>query len=277
MRKKFLLLAMVVITMFLSLSGCVFLKDDEMEELLIDSLNAVQTEDYEKLSFMLSEETRNQLNGSTAGFEDVHNFFQGTVSNVIMIKRSIQSNSYNGGPRILTKDFRYIVITSEGVYEAFLATTSSEEDSGITQFRIRHFTDSLLVGFAFQFNSVGSWVMLIFSLLVLAFRIISTVSAAKSNIKMKPLWIVLIWIAQSGFSITCLPNNFNFRIQLINAMFSGFQSFAGNGFLLTVLIPVGAILYWILRKRLIKPEPPKPGVHGQNDPPFNNEFGQFPQ
>lgn len=47
MKKKFLLLEMVVITVILSLSGCMFLKDDEMDALLIDSLNAVQAEDYE--------------------------------------------------------------------------------------------------------------------------------------------------------------------------------------------------------------------------------------
>ena len=268
---------MVVITMFLSLSGCMFLKDDEMDAVLTDALNAVQTEDYEKLSSMLSEETREKLNGSTAPFEDMHKIFQGTVTSSIALGRSIQSNSYNGGPRILTKAFRYTVTTSEGTYEVLLTIVSSAEDSGITQFQIAPQAASLLGGIVPQLNSVGSWVMLVFSLLVLVFRIISTVSAAKSNIKMKPLWIALIWLAQSGFSLTCSPRNFNFSMQLINPMFSAFQSFAGNGFSLTFLIPIGAILYWILRKKLTKPEPPKPGMYGQNYPPLNNEFGQFPQ
>lgn len=83
----------------------------------------------------------------------MYNFLHGTVSNVILIKRSIQSNFYKGGPRILTKDFRYIVITNEGVYEASLTTMSSEEDSGITQFRIRHFTVPL--SFVLLFNLIA--------------------------------------------------------------------------------------------------------------------------
>ncbi len=259
---------MVIVMVLLSFSGCMFLKDDEMDALLTEALNAVQAEDYDKLTSMLSEGAREQLNGSVVPFEDMHETFHGTVKNYMALGRNIQSNSYNGGPRVLTKAFRYTVTTSEGTYEVLLASMSSAEDSGITQFQITPRSASFMSSIFPQFNSAGSWLMLVFSLLVLVFRIVTTVSAAKSNIKMKPLWIALIWIAQSGFCITSTPYRFHFSIQFINIFFSGFQSLAGGGFSLTVLIPVGAILYWILKKKLTDTEPPKPNMYGQNNPPY---------
>lgn len=268
MRKKLLLLSIVIVMALLSFSGCMFLKDNEMDALLSEALNAVQAEDYDKLASMLSKGAREQLNGSVVPFENMHETFHGTVKNYMALGRNIQSDSYHGGPRVLTKAFRYTVTTSEGTYEVLLTVVSSAEDSGITQFQITPRSASFVSSIFPQFNSAGSWLMLVFSLLVLIFRIVTTVSAVKSNIKMKPLWIVLIWIAQSGFCITSTPNRFHFSIQLINAFFSGFQSLAGGGFSLTVLLPVGAILYWILRKKLTDTEPPNPNRYGKNNPPY---------
>lgn len=268
MRKKLLLLSIVIVMALLSLSGCMFLKDNEMDALLSEALNAVQAEDYDKLASMLSKGAREELNGSVVPFEDMHKIFHGTVRNYTAIERNIRSDTHRGELRILTKSSRYIVTTDEGTFEVLLSMVSSAENSGITQFQITPRSASFMSSIFPQFNSAGSWLMLVFSLLVLIFRIVTTVSAVKSNIKMKPLWIALIWIAQSGFCITSTPNRFHFSIQLINAFFSGFQSLAGGGFSLTVLLPVGAILYWILRKKLTDTEPPNPNRYGKNNPPY---------
>lgn len=270
MKKKCLLLALVVVTLLLSVCGCALGKDEAMDALLTEALTALQAEDYDKLTSMLSEDVREQLGGSTAPLQEMHDVFRGTLQSRRTTGWNVKSNFINGA-KVVTKEFSYSVTTDEGTYHVLLSTMSSAEDSGITQFQIAPQTAASPGNAFFQFFNAGSLAMLMFSLLVLAFCIITTVFAAKSNIKMKPLWIVLIWILQSGFTVTSTNQSFHFGLELIKVSFSGYRALPGGGFSLTVLLPVGAILYWILRKKLIQPDAPS-----QNNPPYYGP-GPFPQ
>ena len=90
----------------------------------------------------------------------------------------------------------------------------------------------------------------VISLLELTFMIVMLVDCCRHKMKLKALWIVLIILA--AFSAVIQVGN-GFSMHFNFNLFFGFTSFTSYGdgaFDLRIMVPIGAIIYLIMRKKL---------------------------
>ena len=94
-------------------------------------------------------------------------------------------------------------------------------------------------------------VLLLISALELAFVIWMTVDCAKRKIRKKALWIVIILLANVVFKLALTAGNISFNVAFLFGI-SSFSVPSAGGFAISISIPIGAIIWLIMRDR-IKP------------------------
>ena len=97
------------------------------------------------------------------------------------------------------------------------------------------------------------------SLAAIAFCIWMVVDCARRKLRYKALWIVLIFVSVI-FTLTIGGGNFNFNttLGLILSSSSLYTTSVSHALSLKLSLPIGAILYAVLRQRLTVTEPPAP-------------------
>jgi len=125
-------------------------------------------------------------------------------------------------------------------------------------------------------------VFLVFSLAVLAFCIWMIVDCVRRKVRYKALWIILILV---GFSLTVTLGGGNFHLNGTVGLVAATSTITLNAMtavsVTTVTVPVGAVIYFLLRRRLTTPavepempadewaadaEPPAPPQEDENKP-----------
>ncbi len=100
--------------------------------------------------------------------------------------------------------------------------------------------------------NLAQWGMIVFSVACIVFMLIMLIDCCKRKIKYKPLWIILILLGAVVFTVKASGNqlNFNFSIALLLFSYSYLQIFASGASVFRLVLPIGAILYLIFRKKL---------------------------
>ncbi len=106
------------------------------------------------------------------------------------------------------------------------------------------------------YAKIANIVLMILSLLTVAFTIWMIVDCARRRIAKKPLWIILILL---GFTLTVtVGQQFGFRFCV--GLFLMFSGAVADPSILSVTVklifPIGSLLYFFLRKRLTLSQPP---------------------
>ncbi len=130
----------------------------------------------------------------------------------------------------------------------FIRTTLVDGEEGIGGIFFNDITDfNATYG---VLATVANIALVGFSLLVIAFTVWMIVDCARRKIKKKPLWIILILLGVT-FSVT-MGKQFSLKFGL--GLFLTFSSVTADPSILSIIsklaIPVGAIIYFVLRKRL---------------------------
>ncbi len=103
-------------------------------------------------------------------------------------------------------------------------------------------------------NMVGAtpfqWAMILLNLVVVAVVVLAIVDCSRRNIKKKALWIIIIVLGMLLVGITTAEtgNRFNLGLGLFN--YSSLIVYGSGKTVLRLLVPVGAIVYFALRKTL---------------------------
>ena len=122
----------------------------------------------------------------------------------------------------------------EGLSAFYIAPDSSAKTSGVISVIAK-----MLIG--------------VLSIAVIIFTVLMIVDCAKRKIKLKALWIIIILLGISlGMSISGSNLSLNGFIGLMVSMSK--ISMAQGGFSIKLMIPVGAIVYFFVRKKLRAPE-----------------------
>ena len=101
------------------------------------------------------------------------------------------------------------------------------------------------------------WVLKGVSILVMAFSVWMIVDCAKRKIRKKPLWIILILFGISaGLTFGSAGFSTNFHVGLFISMSGAVVDPVLGSASMNLVVPVGALLYFALRKRLEKKEIP---------------------
>ncbi|MBQ7333208.1 MAG: hypothetical protein IJW38_02545 [Clostridia bacterium] len=119
-----------------------------------------------------------------------------------------------------------------------------------------HFTDITEFVEKTKVTENVNLILTLVSLLGLGFMIWMFVDCIKRSIKRKVLWAILIWV---GFavSVTLYAKSvgFDFRLAIPLSLSSMTANSASLSVTLTVAIPIGAIVYFFVRKKLPSPAP----------------------
>ena len=105
--------------------------------------------------------------------------------------------------------------------------------------------------------------LIVFSLAAMAFSIWMLVDCIKRKVSKKPLWIILILLGIK-LTLTMTPQNFKFNWAMgLFLKLSGVNAdIYSNVLTITCLIPIGAIIYFFVRKRITKKDPPPSVIEG---------------
>ena len=101
-----------------------------------------------------------------------------------------------------------------------------------------------------QGANIFQWAILAFSALSLAFSVWMLVDCCKRKLKYKALWLLLLIFGMMTFTLTFSEGNLDFRwfIGVIVFSYSYLQIYSTGAFVLKLVLPVGAVLYFVLRK-----------------------------
>jgi hypothetical protein len=251
MKKSVAAIIAVFLCVFI-LSGCVeSVKTPEQDKLMEDIFNSIENEDYdtakELMSGLISESDLDNALPQIAGY------VKGTIKEYKKIGYYYHV-SLNNDEKINTQTFTYNVKTDYDNYIIeMVLLQKGESDWSVYGYNVTKASESTAVsGSVIDFSNFDFFqlLLLLFSAGCLALIIVAIVKCAKSPIRRKALWIVLIILLQVGFSIAQSPSRFDISTMLFLGM-SSLYKYTNGGYALSVIIPLGAVLFLCLKKRLI--------------------------
>ena len=183
-----------------------------------------------------------------AGYEEIVGFFE-----------DIEKYSYELKPvgwEVATNDeiTTYTVtfdLSVDGVSKMMISSTFWQDNNDMLSFNIVP-ADMMSQKEATPYN-IG---FILFSLISIAFVVLMLIDCIKHNIKNKILWIIII-IVSIAFTVTIAQENFKFNFML-SILPVTFMIATGYQVSVTVSLPLGALIYLIMRKKLAITPPPPP-------------------
>lgn len=148
----------------------------------------------------------------------------------------------------------YEVATDKQEYAVMMILISNEPNVyEVNTFYVITAEEFRTNGAVINFNKLDmtQLLLLIYSAACFGLIIYAIIACAKSKIRLKGLWIVLIVLINSGISITNSVSLNSYKLILFNTDISSLRKYLDGSTILTVLLPIGAILFLCLKKRLI--------------------------
>lgn len=256
MRAKYLKTIFIILILVTILTSCKMLEKtidnietpegDKSLEILIGCLESHEYSELEDV--FLFDGTKQEFE---SGIKSIDKFYDGEMISYKKVGYHVNSNTM-GGETTNKIDYTYEVETTEDVYYVSIVMIGNKSNMYINGININ--TKS-----AAQAEVTPSWVgsnswqiiILVYSVLCIMFIIYAIVSCAKSKVRLKWLWIIGI-LVQCGISITIATNNFRFNVHVVYLGISRYLIYKNGAFVLTIVFPLVAFLFVILRKHLIK-------------------------
>lgn len=163
------------------------------------------------------------------------------------------NKSTNSGGQTTTLDLSYDVATDYEDYVVSMRLLQTGADSWeVVGFNVIRAAEFKVNGAIINFDDIDmvQVAMLLVSAAELALMIVAIVVCARSKVRRKALWIVLIVLLHTGLSLKLSPAGFNFNIWLVNVSLTSLQKFIDGTRIYNILVPLGAILFLSLKKRL---------------------------
>jgi hypothetical protein len=246
-----LLLLLTIFAMTLSLVSCSLLETERGNEIKVqceDMVDAILANDRDAAYDLLVDVT------DKAQFEAVFPSLCAYVSGVETYKL-VQKGWYarvNNG--VSSYEATFEMKTNKETY--YVTGVEMEGHDGLYQFSITLASESEFVFTGtlttLEGANLAQWGMIGFSVACLVFVLIMLIDCCKRKIKYKPLWIILILLGAVVFTVKTSHQqlDFNFSIALLLFSYSHLQIFATGASIFRLVLPIGAILYLIFRKKL---------------------------
>ena len=242
MKRNFVLVICAILSLALLLGGCT-IKEDSEESLAFCKtfLDYVIQNDYDAAYAMASHVASED--DFSAVWNEMRNVLQNSKSYEIQ-QTGWYKNTTDG---VTTTEVLFEVVSDDGkVCQIRIYTTDGVEGiSGL------HFLDSTEFVQKTAFIPILNIFLGIFSLACLAFGIWMFVDCLKRKLRYKILWAIITWI-YAGISLTVGATGMNFTSHFlflipITKISSNPSTLAITA---SVFVPLGAIVYFFMRKRL---------------------------
>lgn len=109
-------------------------------------------------------------------------------------------------------------------------------------------------------SSPVQWLMIAFSALCLGFVIFMLVDCIKRKMKYKPLWVIIIICGAIAYTATLSGGKFNMgaNISFMIFAYSYLKIYSTGAFVLNIVLPFGALIYLVFRKKFTLEEQEEP-------------------
>lgn len=276
LKKKFLAIVLLLSMIILSLSGCSQLlerfENEEVRAYTEGMLDAIIDKDFDTAySFVQDtcskDEFAQEYNKMEALLYDVKTYdlkLTGIYSKVNVIN----------GKKTTTVDATYSMVENDDKYVVYAQTNTDYKK--LSQFDVKSFENTNLFSTGsinkMSQASLFQWIMILTNVVSLALMLFAVVDCSKHKINKKALWIIFIVLGLISFRFSFGPEmiKLNFYLGMITN-YSAFIKYGNGSFVLRLLIPLGAIVYLIVRNRLIKKASTPP------QQPQMPDYPQYPQ
>lgn len=146
---------------------------------------------------------------------------------------------------------RYMM--TAGDLRVFVDVSRTEGYEGLTAFRLTEYIPVVTTGTLGNMQGANGvqWIFLVIGLLELVFTLCVFVDCCRHKMKKKWLWLLFVGLGYLVIRVIAMPEQFhvNFKVgAFLN--YTNLVRYSTGGFVASVMIPVGAIVYLLVRKSL---------------------------
>lgn len=250
---RFIAILMTVV-LLLSFAACnpseLAEENAEVREMTEDMIDAIIANDRDTAYALMKNATTEAE--FDVFFNGIHPYFK-DVESYTLTMIGVKINVVNGVTRYTAV---YRMTAGEVQYDITVGTSSDME--GLYGFHITsagsndvRFTGTLTT---MKGANAAQWVLLVVGLATYAFLIAVLVDCCRQKIKQKWLYILIIVLGSVAMLFTVQSSGVNFNINFLNILsYTALMIYQNpaDAVQLRILLPVGAIVYLCLRKRLI--------------------------
>ena len=235
------------------LSGCAdLLKSEEMDEEAARLINALNENDADQIfqSMYPGVVTREEFDES---YESVRQLWEQSDDYTMKRKSINTKKNFNKSGDSLVCQAQYYVYTQNQEYTITLTHLSDNNGDGVYQFNLNAGAEPVLISGGVTTageNSALQWGLLLLSVLSYLFIIVTEVDILRKRPRLFGVWAAAA-LTFMGFSIQVSPSNFHVGGNVSWFILSAFRIYSGGRRNFIFALPVGAIVYWCLRKKLL--------------------------
>lgn len=256
MYKKILKIILIIMTLVAILTSCKLMEHavDKIETPVGDRcletlVGCLEAHEYDEIEGIV--EYDGSKDDFEAGIKNIDKFYSGEMTDYKKVGCHVNSHTSNGETTI-RKDYTYEVETTEEVYLIAIVMAGNKDSMRITGININTKADEEALSTpAMVGTDIWQVIILVYSGLCILLIIFAIVLCIKSKVRLKWLWIIGM-LFQSGISITVATNSFRFNVNVIYLGISRYLIYQNGTFVLTMVFPLVALLFIILRKYLIR-------------------------
>lgn len=217
-------------------------------------LEAISLGEQDKIAEMVTEDVKSGLSAEVV--TQMRDYLKGTVQDIAVSDVAFSTLNAQDGTPLETRSADVVVTTDQDEYH--INVTQINQD-GNWQFHVFNLINSSDYAAVTQVENDQSRMMqgVMVAVTVIFYAVIAwaIVACIRAKIKMKWLWIILIillciciTVASNGAGVVRATVSFNIYI----ASFSSAYYFMNGGYQLNFILPVGAVLFLALKRKLEK-------------------------
>ena len=275
MRKKLVRsVCVVILTVLMLCSGCGAvlqeLENAEVRQSTEEMLNALIANDFQTAYSLVSKICAEE------DFKPTFTQMREHLGNADTYELKLLSIYTNGtltnGQKIRSVNSTYEMTTNSG---RVIVSVRMDDRIGLSSFYLSPYekTDYYFTGTLENMKDATGlqWCFLLLNVVAIGFTVFALVDCSRQKIKKKALWILLLLIGfvSVGATIAATSIRLNFNVGWITA-YSALIRYGSGTVMLRLMLPVGTIIYFAMRRSLLKQSTPAI-VTSENEPENTKE------
>lgn len=235
------------------LAGCAdLLKNEDMEQRAMYLIEAFNEDDADRIfqEMYPGVVTREEFDKS---YEAVRELWETSDEYTIKLKSMNTKKNFNQSGDFSICQAQYYVYTQAKDYTITFTYRVDDSGEGLYQFHLNVGTVPVLVSGGITTageNSALQWALLIFSALSYLLVIVTVVDILRKRPRLYGVWLIAA-LFFAAFRIQAAPANFHLGGNVALLVLSAFKIYTTGSRNFVFALPVGAIIYWCMRKRLM--------------------------
>ncbi|MEZ3462127.1 MAG: hypothetical protein K1W23_08220 [Lachnospiraceae bacterium] len=235
------------------LAGCAdMLKKEDMDQEVERLIAALNEDDADAVfqSMYPGVVSREEFDDS---YETIQSLWERSDEHTTKLRSISTNKNFDKFGESLVCKAQYYVYTQDQSYTITLTYRSDDIGEGIYRFDLNVGAHPVLISGGITTaseNSALQWGLLILSALCYVFVIATVVDILRKRPRLYGVWLVAALVFL-GFQIQAAPGSFHLGGHVSALTLSAFKIFTGGRRLFVFAVPVGVIVYWCMRKKLL--------------------------